>query len=124
MIATPYLLLPRDTVDGLAAVIAKGTKDWRPEFAIGQLRMPGCNADMHLPDMTMEQARAAGRKTIVIGVANPACVATDVAINTYQMDKAVARAHLAHGEDRMGLPATDPFRFGAGGLVDGLIALS
>jgi uncharacterized NAD-dependent epimerase/dehydratase family protein len=56
-------------------------------------------------------------------VANPACVATGVAINTQHMDEAAARAHLAGIEDRMGLPATDPFRFGAGVLVDALAAV-
>ena len=70
MIATPYLLFLGDAVDGLAAKVAQGIKDWRPEFAIGQLRLPGCNADMHLPDMTLAQAKAAGCKTMVIGVAN------------------------------------------------------
>jgi uncharacterized NAD-dependent epimerase/dehydratase family protein len=70
MIATPYLLFLGDAVDGLAAKVAQGIKDWRPEYALGQLRMPGCNADMHLPDMTLAQARAAGCKTMVIGVAN------------------------------------------------------
>ena len=234
MIATPYLLFLGDAVDGLAAKVAQGIRDWRPEYALGQLRMPGCNADMHLPDMTLAQAKAAGCKTIAIGVANrggvispawkavliaaleaefdlasglhnllrdeadlvavakahgrtlhdvrvpdvdypiangrkrsgkrmlavgtdcsvgkmytalcmekemrarsmkatvrdtaltlarvvnPACVATGVAINTQHWEERAARAHLAKVEDRMGLPATDPFRFGAGVLVDAL----
>ncbi|MCB1755452.1 MAG: DUF1611 domain-containing protein, partial [Gammaproteobacteria bacterium] len=45
-------------------------KDWRPEFALGQYRMEGCQADLGLPDMSIEQAAAAGVKTLVIGVAN------------------------------------------------------
>ncbi len=69
-IETPYLLFLGDAPDPLAAKVAQGIKDWRPEFAIGQLRMEGCRADMKLPDMDLEQAKAAGAKTLVIGVAN------------------------------------------------------
>ncbi|MEC3859854.1 N-acetyltransferase DgcN [Mesobacterium sp. TK19101] len=70
MIQTPYLLFLGDAPDGLAAKVAQGIKDWRPENCVGQFRMDGCNADMGLPDMTLEEARAAGAKTLVIGVAN------------------------------------------------------
>ncbi|SLN48696.1 hypothetical protein AQS8620_02048 [Aquimixticola soesokkakensis] len=70
MIDTPYLLFLGDAPDGLAAKVAQGIKDWRPEFAIGQYRMEGCKADMGLADMTLAEAKAAGAKTLVIGVAN------------------------------------------------------
>ncbi|MCT4558595.1 MAG: DUF1611 domain-containing protein [Pelagimonas sp.] len=70
MIQTPYLLFLGDAPDQLAAKVAQGIKDWRPEFAVGQFRMEGCKADMGLTDMTLEQAKAAGAKTLVIGVAN------------------------------------------------------
>lgn len=70
MIQTPYLLFLGDAPDQLAAKVAQGIKDWRPENAVGQLRMAGCGADVGLADMTLEQARAAGAKTLVIGVAN------------------------------------------------------
>ncbi|MBN2907549.1 MAG: DUF1611 domain-containing protein [Rhodobacteraceae bacterium] len=70
MIETPYLLFLGDAPDPLAAKVAQGIKDWRPENAIGQFRMDGCKADLRLPDMTLAQAKAAGAKTLVIGVAN------------------------------------------------------
>jgi uncharacterized NAD-dependent epimerase/dehydratase family protein len=70
MIQTPYLLFLGDAPDALAAKVAQGIKDWRPEFAVGQLRMEGCKADMRLTDMTLVEAKAAGAKTLVIGVAN------------------------------------------------------
>jgi len=70
MIRTPYLLFLGDAPDQLAAKVAQGIKDWRPEHALGQLRLPGCKADMGLPDMTLTEARQAGCKTLVIGVAN------------------------------------------------------
>jgi len=70
MIKTPYLLFLGDAPDALAAKVAQGIKDWRPDHAIGQFRMEGCNADMGLPDMTLAEARAAGAETLVIGVAN------------------------------------------------------
>lgn len=70
MIETPYLLFLGDAPDALAAKVAQGIKDWRPDVSVGQFRMEGCNADMGLPDMTLEEAKAAGAKTLVIGVAN------------------------------------------------------
>jgi uncharacterized NAD-dependent epimerase/dehydratase family protein len=70
MIETPYLLFLGDAADPLAAKVAQGIRDWRPEAAIGQYRLPGCNADMRLPDMTIAEARAAGVRTLVVGVAN------------------------------------------------------
>jgi len=70
MIQTPYLLFLGDAPDQLAAKVAQGIKDWRPDNAIGQFRMEGCNADMGLADMSLAEARAAGAKTLVIGVAN------------------------------------------------------
>lgn len=70
MIETPYLLFLGDAPDQLAAKVAQGIADWRPENAVGQFRMPGCNADVGLDDMTLAQGRAAGARTLVIGVAN------------------------------------------------------
>ncbi len=70
MIKTPYLLFLGDAPDQLAAKVAQGIKDWRPENAVGQFRMDGCKADMGLADMTLEEAKAVGAKTLVIGVAN------------------------------------------------------
>ncbi|MEP4197181.1 MAG: N-acetyltransferase DgcN [Aliishimia sp.] len=70
MIQTPYLLFLGDVPDQLAAKVAQGIKDWRPENAIGQFRMEGCQADVGVADMTLEEGLAAGAKTLVIGVAN------------------------------------------------------
>jgi D-glutamate N-acetyltransferase len=70
MIETPYLLFLGDAPDALAAKVAQGIRDWRPDAAIGQFRMEGCKADMGLPDMNIAEAVAAGAKTVVVGVAN------------------------------------------------------
>ena len=70
MIETPYLLFLGDAPDPLAAKVAQGIRDWRPEYAVGQLRLDGCRADMGITDMTLAEAKAAGVKTVVIGVAN------------------------------------------------------
>jgi len=70
MIETPYLLFLGDAPDALAAKVAQGIRDWRPDNAVGQFRLEGCKADMKLPDMTLAEAKAAGAKTLVIGVAN------------------------------------------------------
>ncbi len=56
-------------------------------------------------------------------VANPAAKVTGVSVNTKALDEAAAKECLQAIEDRMNLPATDPFRFGASRLVDALVAL-
>jgi uncharacterized NAD-dependent epimerase/dehydratase family protein len=77
MIDTPYLLFLGDAPDALAAKVAQGIKDWRPEASLCQYRMDGCKADMGLPDMTISQAVDAGCKTLVVGVANRGGVISD-----------------------------------------------
>jgi uncharacterized NAD-dependent epimerase/dehydratase family protein len=67
---TPYLLFIGDAPDQLAAKTAAGIAFWRPEISRGQFRLPGCNADLGLPDMTIEAAAAAGVKTVIVGTTN------------------------------------------------------
>ncbi len=70
MIKGPYLLFLGDAPDSLAAKVAQGIKDWRPDAAVGQFRMEGCKADLGLKDLSISEAVDAGAKTLVIGVAN------------------------------------------------------
>src|SRR3546814_9520031 len=65
----PYTTLFRSP-DQLAAKTAQGIAHWRPDWCVGQLRLDGCQAGLGLPDLTLEEGRAAGAKTLVIGVAN------------------------------------------------------
>lgn len=89
MIQTPYLLFLGDAPDQLAAKVAQGIKDWRPDNAVGQFRMDGCKADVGIADMTLAQAQEAGAKTLVIGVANRGGVISqawkDVLISALEM---------------------------------------
>ena len=66
----PYLMFLGDAIDQLAAKTANGVAYWRPDWCLGQFRMEGCNADIGLPDMGLEEAAEKGVKTLVIGVAN------------------------------------------------------
>ena len=47
-----------------------GIAYWRPEICLGQLRLPGCKADLRLPDMTVDEAAAAGVRTMIVGTTN------------------------------------------------------
>src|SRR5262245_46040165 len=66
----PYLLFLGDAPDQLAAKTAQGIAHWRPDWCLGQFRLPGCKADLGLPELTLEEARARGARTFVVGVAN------------------------------------------------------
>lgn len=59
-----------DVPDQLAAKTAQGIVDWRPEWCLGQLRLPGCKADLGIPDMTIGTATAKGARTLIVGVVN------------------------------------------------------
>ena len=70
MIRTPYLLFLGDAHDQLAAKVAQGIQDWRPDNVVGQFRMAGCRADVGVPDLDLAEAWERGARTLVIGVAN------------------------------------------------------
>lgn len=70
-ISRPYLLFLGDVSDQLAAKTAHGIVDWRPDWCAGQMTLAGCQADCGLPEMGFAEARAAGVRTLVIGVVNP-----------------------------------------------------
>lgn len=76
-IIPPYLMFLGDVPDQLAAKTAQGIVDWRPEWCVGQIRLPGCKADLRLPDLTIADAAAQGVKTLIVGVANAGGVLPD-----------------------------------------------
>ncbi|WP_185985508.1 N-acetyltransferase DgcN [Aureimonas mangrovi] len=76
-IQAPYLMFLGDVPDQLAAKTAHGIVDWRREWCVGQMRLPGCGADLSIPDMDIVEGREAGAKTLVVGVANAGGVLPD-----------------------------------------------
>ncbi|NRA54492.1 MAG: DUF1611 domain-containing protein [Gammaproteobacteria bacterium] len=75
-IKTPYLLFLGDATDDFSIKMARGVADWRPELCTGQFRLAGCGVTTGQPDMSMEQAKQAGAKTLVLGLANNGGVIT------------------------------------------------
>ena len=78
----PYLLFLGDARDELAAKTARGLFVFRREWCLGQIRLPGCNARLDLPDMTVEAAAAKGAKSLIVGVANAGGVVSESWIDT------------------------------------------
>lgn len=69
-IAQPYLLFLGDVTDPIAAKTARGIALWRPNSCVGQLRLTPETVSLGLSDLTLEQAKQQGAKTLVIGTAN------------------------------------------------------
>jgi len=84
LLKTPYLLFLGDAADPLAAKVAQGVKDWRPEHCIGQYRQPGCNADMRIDELSIAQAVEQGAKTLVVGVANRGGVISESWLSVFE----------------------------------------
>ncbi len=66
----PFLLYLGNAPDDLAAKTARGLVQFRPEWCLGQLRGRDCRTRVDVPDMDVAQARAAGARTMIVGVAN------------------------------------------------------
>src|SRR5690606_32287531 len=66
----PYLLFLGDVAEPAYAKTANGLRDWAGGHCVGEF---GCGATVStgLPFMTPAQARGAGARAMVIGVANP-----------------------------------------------------
>ena len=70
-IETLYLLFIGDAKDALAAKTGQGIVDWRPGAVAGQMRLPGCGADLGVAELSISEAARAGARTLVIGAVNP-----------------------------------------------------
>jgi uncharacterized NAD-dependent epimerase/dehydratase family protein len=68
-VTAPYLLFLGDVPFANLAKTAYGLRDWAPDRCLGQVRLPGCAADLGLPDLTPAEAAARGARSLVIGVA-------------------------------------------------------
>lgn len=66
----PFLLFLGDAADDLAVKTAAGIAHWRKSWCVGQWRLSGCKADVHLNDMSPSDAKAQGAETMIIAVAN------------------------------------------------------
>jgi uncharacterized NAD-dependent epimerase/dehydratase family protein len=87
----PYLIMTGDMGDETYAKTGIGIAYWRPELVAGQLRFPGSSVDLGVPDMNVEEAVAAGAKSLVIGVAPIGGVVPD---SWWQTIEEAARAGL------------------------------
>ncbi len=65
----PYLILIGAESDPTYAKTGFGIVHWQRERVAGQLRLPGCEIDLGVPDLDLAEARAVGVRSLVIGVA-------------------------------------------------------
>ncbi len=66
----PYLLFLGDTTEPGYAKTAFGLADWAADRCVGEYGSAGCTVSSGLPRRTPAEARAAGARALVIGVAN------------------------------------------------------
>ena len=67
----PYLLFLGDTVESGYAKTAFGLRDWARERCVGEFACDTARVTTGLPVLSPVQARQAGARAMVIGVANP-----------------------------------------------------
>jgi uncharacterized NAD-dependent epimerase/dehydratase family protein len=70
MIRSPYLLYLGHSNDEVGIKTSRGLAVFRPDDCVGEFRHDDCALTLGLSRMTLEQAVAAGAKTLVLGIAN------------------------------------------------------
>ncbi|BCT92064.1 hypothetical protein LYSHEL_10880 [Lysobacter helvus] len=70
LLPQPYLLFLGETTEPGYAKTAFGLRDWSPQRCLGEFSLPGATVSTGLPFLTPVQARNAGARAMVIGVAN------------------------------------------------------
>jgi uncharacterized NAD-dependent epimerase/dehydratase family protein len=65
----PYCIFLGDVPNMAYAKTAFGIVQWAPQACVSQLRFPGCPIDAGLPDSDIQQAKALGAKSLLIGSA-------------------------------------------------------
>ncbi len=74
----PYLLFLGAVADDGHGKTGQGIAFWRPDLCAGQMRLPGCEIDLGLPELGVEQAVEAGVRTAIIGIASTGGVLLEV----------------------------------------------
>ena len=69
-IKAPYLIFLGNETEITYAKTGAGLVQWRPELCKGQIRLAGGTVDLGLPEMTLIEAKEAGVKSLVIGIAS------------------------------------------------------
>ncbi|BBB07055.1 N-acetyltransferase DgcN [Sphingopyxis sp. EG6] len=70
MIDTPYLLYLGHSQDPADIKTSRGLAVFRPDICVGEYRHDDCPLTLDLPRMDFAAARAAGARTLVLGIAN------------------------------------------------------
>lgn len=68
-VAKPYVIFVGDESSPVYTKTGAGMAHWNPDACVGQIRLSPDAADLGLPDMTLDDALAAGARTLVIGIA-------------------------------------------------------
>ncbi|UZK68270.1 DUF1611 domain-containing protein [Sphingomonas sp. S1-29] len=71
MIPTPYLLYLGHSDDPLGIKTSRGLAHFVPEHCVGEFRHDDCPLTLGIERLTIEEARARGANTLVLGIANP-----------------------------------------------------
>lgn len=78
----------------------------------------------HLPHFSLPSYEECVNANLVHArTTNPNVRLAGFSINTSNVDEERARAHLAELEEKFGVPATDPVRFGIAPVIDSLLAM-
>ena len=68
-IKKPYVIFVGDETSPVYTKTGSGIAHWDRESCVGQIRLSAEAANLGLPDMSLEEAIAAGARTLVIGIA-------------------------------------------------------
>lgn len=70
MIPAPYLLYLGHSTDPMGIKTSRGLAMYRPGDCVGEFRHDDCPLTLGIPRMSMIEGRAAGARTLVLGIAN------------------------------------------------------
>lgn len=66
---SPFVVFLGDIKDDTYAKTGLGLAQWRADDCVGQVRLPGCDVDAGVPDVTIAGALTAGARTLILGSA-------------------------------------------------------
>ncbi len=66
---SPFVVFLGDSKGEIYVKTGLGLVQWRGEDCVGQLRLPGCDVDAGVPDLTVAAAVGAGARTLIVGCA-------------------------------------------------------